>query len=257
LEWNRQSRKIKRNKTACFGIQIRDPLGIRPDFGFSSRSSNTHKQQVDEVLRPPFQGCTSHRTVCTVPHTMAARGRTGDAKHRQGVANERTPCRRVRLASNGPQRDCGFSHKSKFWSSGIIFLPKKNQRGEVGGGIRCNFKGETDTIITRKGSRLFGRVGRVLGYNMQLHVILHVRDEPEQKLMPFLDPVVLNVDGAWPILSVARHRLGSQLLVLKGQYRGLMGRVITLTLKLDVSKREVTLKWVGDAGAGYGGWGVD
>jgi transcription antitermination factor NusG len=95
---------------------------------------------------------------------------------------------------------------------------------------------------------MFGRVGRVLGYTMHLHVILQVQDEPYRKLVSFLDAEVLNTDGALPILSMARPRLGSQVLVLKGQYEGLVGRVArvelrrsTLTLKLDVAKREATL----------------
>jgi hypothetical protein len=111
------------------------------------------------------------------------------------------------------------------------------------GGIRCGFKGETDAIITREGSPLFGRVCRVLGYTMHSHVILHVQGEPERKLVSCLDAALLNVGGVWPLLSKARPKLGSHVLVLKGQCGGIMGHVTrleprrsTLCLMLDVVK---------------------
>jgi hypothetical protein len=79
-----------------------------------------------------------------------------------------------------------------------------------GGGIIYGFKGETDAIITREESSLFGRVGSVLGYTMHSHVILHIRGEPGRKLVPFLDAAPLHVDVAWSISSKERPRLGSR-----------------------------------------------
>jgi hypothetical protein len=66
----------------------------------------------------------------------------------------------------------------------------------MGGGIRCDFKGETDFIITRGGSPFFGRVDRVLGYTLQSQVILRFRAEPKRKLVSFPDAAVLNVGSA-------------------------------------------------------------
>jgi hypothetical protein len=57
----------------------------------------------------------------------------------------------------------------------------------MGGGIRCIFKEKNGTIITREDSLLFGHVGRVLDYTSASQVILHVRGEPEIKLVSFFD----------------------------------------------------------------------
>jgi hypothetical protein len=95
-----------------------------------------------------------------------------------------------------------------------------------GGGIICVFKGKTDAIITRGDSPLFGRVGHMRGYTVHSYVIHHVWGG--RKLIAFLDAALLNVYGAWPILSKARPRLGSHLFFLKGQYGGLIGRVTRL-----------------------------
>jgi hypothetical protein len=44
---------------------------------------------------------------------------------------------------------------------------------------------------------------------MHSHVILHIRGEPGRKLVAFLVAEPLDVDGAWPIPSKVRPKLGS------------------------------------------------
>jgi hypothetical protein len=94
----------------------------------------------------------------------------------------------------------------------------------------------------------FGRVDRVLGYTQQSHVTLRFRDEPEGKLVAFPDATVLNVDGAWPLLTQEPPQLDIQVLVLKGLYRGMVGCVVVCETRhsffviiLEVASREVTL----------------
>jgi hypothetical protein len=118
----------------------------------------------------------------------------------------------------------------------------------MGGGVRCKFKVEMDVVFTRGGKPYFGRVARVLGYTQQSQVILRFRDKPEQKLVAFPDAAVLNVDGAWPLLTHEPPQLDSQVLVLKGLYGGMVGHVMvcetrcsSLVIILEVASREVTL----------------
>jgi hypothetical protein len=118
----------------------------------------------------------------------------------------------------------------------------------MGGGVRCDFKGETDAIVTRGRATYFERVDRVLVYTHQSQVILQFRDDPERKLVEFPDTVVLNVDGAWPLLTQEPPQLDNQVLVLKGMYGGMVGRVVvcetrcsSLVIIFEVSTREVTL----------------
>jgi hypothetical protein len=82
-------------------------------------------------------------------------------------------------------------------------------------------------------------VCRVFGYTQQSQAILRFSDEPERKLVAFPDAAVLNVDGAWPTLSMERPRLDIQVLVLKGLCGRVVGRVMvfvtrrsTLTIRL-------------------------
>jgi hypothetical protein len=115
----------------------------------------------------------------------------------------------------------------------------------MGGGVRCEFKGETDVIITKGGAPYFGRLARVLGYTQQFQVILRFRDKPDRKLVAFPDAAVLNVDGAWPLLTQEPLQLDSQALVLKGVYRGMVGRAVVYEIRLEVVSQEVTLSKYG------------
>jgi hypothetical protein len=99
-----------------------------------------------------------------------------------------------------------------------------------------------------RGGAYFGCVARVLGYTRQSQEILWSRDEAERKLVAFLDATVLNVDGEWPLLTQDPPQLDSQVLVLKGLYGGMVGRVMvcgtrrsSLVTRLEVANREVTL----------------
>jgi hypothetical protein len=69
---------------------------------------------------------------------------------------------------------------------------------------------------SRGGSPYFGRVARVLGYSHHSQVIFRFRDEHQCKLVAFLDAAVMNVDGAWPLLSQEPPQLYRQVLILKG-----------------------------------------
>jgi hypothetical protein len=83
-----------------------------------------------------------------------------------------------------------------------------------------------DAIVTRGGTLYFGRVACVLGYTQQSQLIIQSRDEHERKLVVFLDATVMNVDGAWPLLTQEPPQLDSQLLVLKGLYGSMVDRVV-------------------------------
>jgi hypothetical protein len=95
----------------------------------------------------------------------------------------------------------------------------------MGGGIRCEFKGETDAVVMRGGTPYFGRVGHVLEA-IRSSVILWFRDEPGRKLVSFPDAAVFNVDGALPILLMEHPWLDIHVLVLKGLYGGMVGRAV-------------------------------
>jgi hypothetical protein len=88
----------------------------------------------------------------------------------------------------------------------------------MGRDTRYEFKGETDAVVTRGVTMYFGRVGCVLGYTQQSQVILRFRDESERKFLAFPDAAVLNVDCAWPLLSVEQPQLDIHVLALKGLY---------------------------------------
>jgi hypothetical protein len=71
-------------------------------------------------------------------------------------------------------------------------------------------------------------VGRVLGYTTASQVILYSQEEPDIKLALFFEADPLKTDGVWFVLLSAQPRTGNRVFVLRGQYAGLMGRIVRL-----------------------------
>jgi hypothetical protein len=109
-------------------------------------------------------------------------------------------------------------------------------------------RGDLHGSHSRGDAILWACVARVLGYTQQPQTIPRLRDEPERKLVAFPDAVMLNVDGTCPLLTQKPPRIDSQVLVLKGLYRGMVDFVMvcetrrsSLIIILEVARQGVTL----------------